>query len=342
MEQNPFLSCYFSGQNIGYQKFFQQTIGDCQRKSEQFEASIVSYQKALKLAKLPSGDENSKNIHKGAIMQRMGNSFQDLNKIEEAIKWYKQSHEMTKKRPDSRAKHYNIANTLNSIGVCYQGLGEFQKALDECYEKARQQLQGAEDDQATKQLKSGLYNNEGICHQLLGHYEKALEASENALSIQKEINASVESLANTINNIANVLSAQGKHLEALVKHKESLEKAREHSGQDAKTVVIAGSLHNIGLEYRNLKNYPESGKWLREALAMYQIVHRGTHPETAKTLNSLGNNYLHQGDLNKAKDYYKQAYDMIMACEGHDDMKSGIKRHLDETEKSSAKINNIA
>ena len=105
---------------------------------------------------------------------------------------------------------------------------------------------------------------------------------------------------------------------------------------------IAGSLHNIGLEYRNLKNYPESGKWLREALAMKKIVHRGNHPETARTLNSIGLAYSDQGDLNKAKDFHKQAYDMIMACEGHDDMKSGIKRHLDETEKSSAKINNIA
>merc|ERR1712008_515362 len=234
--------------------------------------------------------------------------------------------------------------TLNSIGGCYQGLGEYQKALDEYYEKAIQQLQGAEDDQATKQLKSMLYNmlltmimiivnNEGTCHDELGHYEKALEAYENVQAIQKEIIASAEDLVRTLNNIAVVLSAQGKHQEALEKYKESLEKARTHSGQDAKTVLIASSLNNIGSEYSDLKNYPEAGKRLREALAMKKIVYRGNHPSTATTLNELGLNYRDQGYLNKAKDFHKQAYDMIMACEGRDDLKSMFKRNLDKIEK---------
>ena len=40
-----------------------------------------------------------------------------------------------------------------------------------------------------------------------------------------------------------------------------------------------------------------------------------------------------QGDLEKAKDYIKQAYDMILTCEGNDEWKSNIKRNLDEVEK---------
>ena len=364
---------YLSDKNIYYKRSFQQTIGDCQRKSEQFEPSIVSYKKALELADSSSDDENSKNIVKGEIMHDMAISFKALNKIEEAIKLYKQSLEMKQKRPDSPAKHYAIATTLNSIGGCYRKLGEYQKALDEG-QKARKHLKGAEDDQATKQLKSWLYNNEGICHRNLGHYKKALEAYENDLAIQKEISASTEDLAGTLNNIAVVLSAQGSHEEALKKYKESLEKEREHAGLDAKTVGIAMSLNNIGLEYRLLKNYPEAGKWLREALAMKKSVHRGNHPSTARTLNSLGLNYCDQGDqnkaqthlqkahdmlktcegnevfksevlnnlgitchdqgdLNKAKDFHKQAHDMIMACEGHANLKAKFKRNLDNIEK---------
>merc|ERR1711971_361116 len=37
-------------ENIGYQIFFQQMIGDCQIELEQFEASIVSYHKADELS----------------------------------------------------------------------------------------------------------------------------------------------------------------------------------------------------------------------------------------------------------------------------------------------------
>ena len=178
---------------------------------------------------------------------------------------------MKKKRPDSPAKHYAIATILNSIGNCYQDLGEYQKALDEFYQKARKHLQGAEDDQATKKLNSMLYNNEGICHDALGHYDKALEAYDNDLSIQKEINASAEDLAMTLNNMGKVLSAQGRHEEALEKYKESLEKYREHSGQDANTVGIAMSLNNIGREYRLLKDYV-SRSW--------QMASRGLGYET--------------------------------------------------------------
>merc|ERR1712129_135153 len=124
-------------------------------------------------------------------------------------------------------------------------------------------------------------------------------------------------------------------------YKKSREKAREYYGQDAKTVGIASSLSNIGDAYNDLKDYPEAGKWLREALAMNKIVHRGNHPKTASTLSTLGINYCDQGDLNKGKDFIKQAYDMIMACEGNDNMKSGIKRNLDEIEKMLSE-NNIS
>ena len=203
-------------------------------------------------------------------MHNMAMSFRALNKIKEAIIWLKQSLEIKQERPDSPSKNYAIATTLSSIGICYGQLGEYQKALDECYEKAREHLQDAKDDQATKKLKSQLYNNEGICHDELGHYEKALEAYENDLTIQKETNTSAGRLAMTLGNFGAVLSAQGKHEEALEKYKESLEKKRKHSGQDANTVGIAISLNNIGSQYRNLKNYPEAGKWLRDALSMKQ------------------------------------------------------------------------
>jgi tetratricopeptide (TPR) repeat protein len=360
---------YLSDEYIDYKRSFQQEVGDCQNYLEQFEASIVSYKKALELADSSSGSENSKNTNKEAIMHNMATSYWFLNNLEEAINWYKQSLKMMLKRPDSPAKHYAIAKTLNSIGACYDELGKYQKALDECYEKAREHLQGAEDDQATKQLKS-MWSMHGE----LGLYEKSLEAYKNDLVIQKEINASAEVLASTLNYIAGVLSAQGEHEEALEKYKESFEKKREHSGQDAKTLGIAITLSNIGLEYRHLKNYPEAGKWLRNALAMNQSVHCGNHPETANTLITLGCNYhdqgdlkkaqthwqkahdmlktcegnedlksmvLHnlgltyrdQGDLNKAKDLIKQAYDMIMACEGHDDLKSMFKENFDKIEK---------
>ena len=50
-------------------------------------------------------------------------------------------------------------------------------------------------------------------------------------------------------------------------------------------------------------------------------------------LDSLGLAYRDHGDLNKAKDFFQQAYDMIMACEGHDNSKVMYKRNLDEIEK---------
>ena len=39
--------------------------------------------------------------------------------------------------------------------------------------------------------------------------------------------------------------------------------------------VIARSLHNIGDEYRLLKQHEEAGKWLRDALSMRQFLYNG-------------------------------------------------------------------
>ena len=139
---------------------------------EQFEASIVNYHKALELVDKYPEDINEKHIMQGKIMHNMALGYDNLNNHKEAIEWCKKSLDVRQKLQNSPTKNYTIASTLNSIGTCYQHLGEFQKAL-EYFEKAREKLK--EDDQETKRLKSFLFNNEGICHKGLGNYEKALE-----------------------------------------------------------------------------------------------------------------------------------------------------------------------
>lgn len=302
---------------------FLQTIGDCQRKLEQFEASTKTYNTALEL-RFDSGDKNSNYKIKGDIIHNKAENYRSLNKLAKAMKCFKQSLETKQNRLDS-AKQYSIALTLNSIGICYEELGEFQKALDE-YCKAREHLKGAKDNQDTKHLLSMLSNNEGICLEELGHFEKALKAYENDLAVRKEINASAEDMAKTLGNIANVLSAQGKHQDALEKNNESLKKFREHYGQDAKTVNIAMSLNNIGREYTLLEKYSEAGKCFREALSIKQInYHSKNHPDTAHTLHVIGLNYHDQGDeIHKAEENLQNAYNMIVQCDGYENLKSKI------------------
>ena len=347
------LSLYFSGQSIGYHRSLQQMIGSSQIDLEQFEASIASYRKALELVEKSSEDQNAKDINKGDIMQYMAMGYKSSNNLKEAIVWYTKSLDIKEKSEDSPLKNHFIAILLIGIGTCYQELGEFQIALDYYYEKAREKLQ-KDDVQAelsgsthvpiglnlttlaidTKRLKSLLSDNEGLCHYELGRYEKALEVHKNALAILKQINATAEDMALTLNNIANVLHVQGKYQEAMEMYKDSLEWERERSGQDANNLVISLFLHNIGVQCSHLKDYQEAGKWFREALSMKQSIYRGKNqPGTSFTLNSIGLNYYDQGDLEKAKDYIKRAYDMILTCEGNDERKSNIKRNLDEVEK---------
>ena len=115
---------------------FLQAIGDCQKKLEQFEASTKTYDSALKL--FDSGDKNSNNKIKGDIMHSKAENYRHLNNLAKAMECFKESLETKQNRLDS-AKQYSIALTLNSIGICYEELGEFQKALDE-YCKAREHL----------------------------------------------------------------------------------------------------------------------------------------------------------------------------------------------------------
>ena len=109
-------SLYFSEQSIGYKRSLQQIIGSCQIDLAQFEASMVSYRKALEL--VDQSFEDQKHIPKGDIMHNIALGYFYLNKLNEAIEWYTKSLDMKQKRQDSPAKNYAIASILNSIGTC--------------------------------------------------------------------------------------------------------------------------------------------------------------------------------------------------------------------------------
>ena len=62
--------------------------------------------------------------------------------------------------------------------------------------------------------------------------------------------------------------------------------------------------------------------------------HCSSDREKLLKFKAEGREFLNQqGDLEKAKDYIKQSYDMILTCESNDEWKSNIKRNLDKVEK---------
>ena len=100
-------------------------------------------------------------------------------------------------------------------------------------------------------------------------------------------------------------------------------------GTNANTIDISVSLHNIGCEYRHLKNYHEAGKFLRDALTMRRFLYpAGIHPEVARTHWLLGLNYHDLDNHDKAQHHLYQAYDIITKCEGYDVLLTSIQECL--------------
>jgi tetratricopeptide (TPR) repeat protein len=69
---------------------------------------------------------------------------------------------------------------------------------------------------------------------------------------------------------------------------------------------LASSLNNLGMLYKEVKNYPEAEKLLQEALSIDRKA-LGESRSVAITLSNLGSLNLERGQLPLSEDYHRQA-----------------------------------
>jgi eukaryotic-like serine/threonine-protein kinase len=211
------------------------------------QASLDPLNKALSLTIQTDNQEE-----KALILQALGISYRQMNKPQEAMKYYQDSMDISRKLGLQRL----LANNLSELAQVQITLGKPDAAMGS-YGQALQILRQI----GMKQDYGDILINRGVLYQTRGDYDKALQDYKDALQIQREVgNENGQSVC--LNNIGGTYLAKGDTDNALIYLQQSLELRRKLN----EPAYLAETLSVLGEAYSSIGDYDKSLSNLMSAL----------------------------------------------------------------------------
>ncbi len=301
-------------------------LADRQREKGEREAALISYTKALEIAR-----GLNERGQEGGILRSMGWVYSGAGRYMDALKSYQQALSIYR----SLKWHIGEGNVLYDIGYAYTSLYEYEKALS-AFQDALGVMRKENNrkgeglvlndmgyllsargniDEALKIYDQALLirreakdlagegvttNNIALAYKSQGDLGKALENYEKAWKILRKTKDH-ESVRKVVNNIGDVYGQLGSTMMALVHFYQALRMAEESKDRRLEAVI----LNNIGKIYGDQKDQDRALKTLRRALDILQEV---KDPDVeAATLNNIAYVYSTQDNPQEALKTYLQA-----------------------------------
>lgn len=224
---------------------------------------------------------------------KMGEAYQKLNKIKEAIFSYQQGLKLAEKH-----KEKSLAGTIyNGIGVCYFYQGDLKKA--ELYlELAAQSKKDAFDYQYYAIISTNIATLQ-ISNQLPGKAVKTLKNVEKTLLKNKQ----PQYLATVYNSLG--AAYQMVNPDSCVFY---YEKSLDFASKNKDYLNMMSTLQNIGDYYLEKKNYGKAIEYMKRAIAINEL--RPEDPFKPALYERISELYSTKGDFKNAYRYKKLETEM--------------------------------
>lgn len=277
-----------------YNEIFQlYTEGKTSRVSNDYKKSIISFQKALNLARASRSRH-----HELKCLRQLSLTFWELNDLQV---FYKLNQEGLKIAQDLNHKR-EIGRAYNNIGLYFWKANEYSKALS-FYQEALNIARERND----KVEISACYNNIGVVFKELGSSLKALDYIERAIRIDKELNNRLF-LSVELNNLGIISHRKAlfsgldeDFFMALNYFEDSLELAQEM--KDVRTEVRA--LNNIGNVHLDLGKYNNALMYLKRGLLRSELAN--DEEALGMILNNIGSAKISLGMIKDAEKSFMRA-----------------------------------
>lgn len=242
-----------------------------------------------------------------------------------------------------------IADAINRIGNVEHNLYNYEKAL----EHFKQSLKIHSENEDYKGMIT-TYNNIAIANTVLGNDSEVLESYTNALEISRQIgdNMEIAWFSLKVGNSYTVMHqhdkaleyiTQGKELYELLDYEPGLAEANMELGRisleqmDFNSALesymnglstfekrsnnwgIAVANRNIGVVYWMLEKYDLTLEYFFKALESFKKV-PGDILGNARTINNIGATYHQTGEIEKALEFYEQAYEIYIKIRSERDI----------------------
>ncbi|MBU1653467.1 MAG: tetratricopeptide repeat protein [Gammaproteobacteria bacterium] len=274
-------------------RYFQQ--GKALRKQRRYTEAIEAFQQAL------AYDKDRRPAHAAYGLHEIGDCYRDQQQFQQAIPFYEQSLELTKRHLGEESGSY--ATILNNLAGVYESLGQYAEAKVR-YEQAlaifEKELGPEHANVAT------LLNNLALVYQKLGQYAEAKARYERALAIWEKVHGPEHGqVAIGLNNLALVYDNLGQYAEAKVRYERALAIWEKVHGPEHGQVAIG--LNNLAGVYYKLGQCAEAKVRYERALAIDEKVFGPEHPDVAQSLSNLARVYESLGQYAEAKVRYERA-----------------------------------
>ncbi|MFH2142470.1 MAG: tetratricopeptide repeat protein, partial [Bacteroidota bacterium] len=197
----------------------------------------------------------------------------------------------------------DMANTYLNIGICYEEMNKFEKAL-KYYENAIELSKQIND---LLILATGL-NNKAIINKNFTNYEEALSDFHNAINIYEKLD-NKEGIGKGYNNIANIYNTQKAYDQALIYYA----KAEEIFLKLNHTSGLFSTYNNIGIIYYYKTDFEQAVKYYYLALEIAKGS--GNNKVAAYLLNNIGMVLYESEDYNKAEKNYNEALQFLQSID---------------------------
>ncbi|AKG20929.1 CHAT domain-containing protein [Calothrix sp. 336/3] len=256
-----------------------------QLQNNQFEASLESWQQALKIFR-----ELKKPKEERLALGGIGFAYSALGDYPKALDYQQQSLKIAQKLQDRDAE----AATVGEIGSIYYRMGEYAQAI-------AHQEKSLAIARETKNLstQSVTLTNLGLIYHSVGDYRKAIDHQQESLQIAQQLKDR-KNEAGTLNNIGISYRGLEDYPKAIEYHQKSLEIAREIKDRDAESKALSG----LGNGYYFLGEYQKAIGYHQQSLKIAKEI-KDRHGESG-SLGNLAVVYLSSGNFPKAIDNLQQ------------------------------------
>ncbi len=196
---------------------------------------------------------------------------------------------------------------LNNIGIVYDDMGDFDKAL-EYYAEALEIDRQLEDDSYICEALNNIgvtYRKKALLSNNAEDFNKAIESFNDSLGLARKIK-DVEVEIKALNNLGTLHTDQERYSKALVNFKMALKKAEMIKDKES----VGHILNNIGIVYYYQGDYERSTEYYRRAIALANEIEEGSKI-LWEAYFEIANAYNEQKDYQNALENYKKSIGVI-------------------------------
>jgi CHAT domain-containing protein/tetratricopeptide (TPR) repeat protein len=225
---------------------------------------------------------------------QQGEKHYKAGRIAAAIRIWEQARLMYKQLPQSLNNRRDEAQALGNLGIAYNALGNYSKAIESHQQSGKIWLEIGDRFALGKVLL-----NLGNTFEVLGDYDNAINAYQQSLKITQQI-GDYEGEGIAQGNLGKVYGNLGKYQEAITVHEQSLTIAQEMKNPSQQASVLI----NLGSTYHSLGDRPKAEGYYQKALQLAQSV--GDRRREIEAKGNLGLVYEDARNYSKAIEYQEK------------------------------------